>query len=276
MDELKNAVAAKKAELDALRPLRPDMLASLQKHYDVELTYTSNAIEGNTLTSRETAEVIEHGITVGGKRLRDHLEAVDHYDAIQWMRAQVAQGTPLSETTVTELHRRIVLRSQPELAGSYSQYPRRIAGSAAIFPNPAKVPHLMAALGDELTTAPATPEAAFAAHYRLTAIHPFGDGNGRTARLLMNLMLLRGGYPPVAVRPEDRSTYLDALEHGSLTQDVQPFQEFMHQRLDATLGEYVRGFRQALPIDHPRHLSEAEAAWTADERGRRPGLGWER
>ena len=253
IEEIKVLIAARRAALEELRPLKPDLLASLQKYYDVELTYTSNAIEGNALTSRETAEVIEHGLTVGGKRLRDHLEAVDHYDAVQWMRDQAARHTPLGEHTVTELHRRIVLRSQPEMAGVYSGYPRRIAGSAAILPNPAKVPQLMAELGVELASAAMAPEAAFNAHDRLTAIHPFGDGNGRTARLLMNLMLVRGGYPPVAVRPEDRAAYLAALEHGSLTEDRRPFQLFMHERLAATMADYARAFREALPSTAAPH-----------------------
>src|SRR5438105_14669043 len=97
----------------------------------------------------------------------------------------------------------------------------------------------MQAFGAGLETAPSTPDAAFEAHFRLVAIHPFADGNGRTARLLMNLLLLRGGYPPLAVRPEDRGAYLDALEHASLRDDLKPFQTFLHQRLDATLGEYL-------------------------------------
>jgi Fic family protein len=252
-------VEQKKAQLDRLRPLSGGALAQLQKYYDVELTYTSNAIEGNTLTRRETAEVIEHGITVGGKSLRDHLEAVDHYDAVQWMRELARQATPLGENTVCELHRRIVARSQPAIAGIYSPHPRRIAGSPVIFPNPLKIPQLMEEFGAWLASAPATPEGAFVGHFRLTAIHPFSDGNGRTARLLMNLMLIRDGYPPIAVRPEDRKTYLDALERGSLTEDLQPFQNFMHERLDATLGEYLSALQEALPQPDPnrkRNLNE--------------------
>jgi len=247
------SVEDKKAELDHLRPLSSAALRQLQKHYDVELTYTSNAIEGNTLTLRETAEVIEHGITVGGKRLKDHLEAVDHYDALLWMRDQAAESSPLGELVVCELHRRIVARSRPDIAGVYSRLPRRIAGSPVTFPNPAKIPDLMERFGAWLSTAPLDPGTAFDAHFRLTAIHPFGDGNGRTARLLMNLMLIRAGYPPVAVRPEDRKTYLDALERGSLTEDLSPFQSFMHERLDATLTEYLIALREALPpAESPR------------------------
>jgi Fic family protein len=245
----------KKAQLDHLRPLSGGALAQLQKYYDIELTYTSNAIEGNTLTHRETAEVIEHGITVGGKSLRDHLEAVDHYEAVQWMRGLAAQTTSIGEDTMCELHRRIVARSQPTIAGIYSPHPRRIAGSPVIFPNPLKIPKLMEEFGVWLSRASPTPEGAFEAHFRLTAIHPFSDGNGRTARLLMNLMLIRGGYPPIAVRPEDRKRYLDALEQGSLADDLRPFRSFMHERLDATLGAYLSALQEALSRPDPNHNS---------------------
>jgi len=118
-------------------------LRELQKYYDVDLTYTSNAIEGNTLTLRETAEVIDHGITVGGKKLKDHLEAVDHYEAVLWMRELATQTALVGENTVRELNRRIVARSEPAIAGVYSPHHRRIAGSPVIFPNPLKVPELM-------------------------------------------------------------------------------------------------------------------------------------
>ena len=247
LDALLASIATKKAELDRLRPLSSAALRQLQRHYDVELTYTSNAIEGNTLTLRETAEVIEHGVTVGGKRLTDHLEAVDHYDALLWMRGQAEAATPLGEATITELHRRIVARSRPDIAGIYSRLPRRIAGSPVAFPNPAKIPDLMERFGAWLAVAPLDSASAFEAHFRLTAIHPFGDGNGRTARLLMNLMLIRGGFPPIAVRPEDRKLYLDALERGSLAEDLLPFQTLLHERLDATLAEYLSALREALP-----------------------------
>ncbi len=250
-DALIRSIEQKKAQLDRLRPLSAAALVQLQKHYDVELTYTSNAIEGNTLTLRETAEVIEHGITVGGKSLREHLEAVDHYDALLWMRELAATGEPIGEGVMCELHRRIVARSQPGMAGLYSRLPRRIAGSPVVFPNPEKIPALMQDFAAWLKAAASVPAAAFEAHFRLTAIHPFGDGNGRTARLLMNLLLLRQGYPPIAVRPEDRKPYLDALERGSLSGDLRLFQSFMHERLNAVLDEYLSTLAEALPVPDP-------------------------
>ena len=101
--------------------------------------------------------------------------------------------------------------------------------------------------GEWLAKAAPEPATSFDAHFQLVAVHPFTDGNGRTARLLMNLLLVREGYPPVAVRPEDRKTYLDTLEHASMRGDIKPFQTFMHRRLDATLGEYLSALQEALP-----------------------------
>lgn len=239
MDELAATIAAQKEQLDALRPVSQLALLSLQKSYDIDLTYTSNAIEGNTLTLRETAELIEHGITVGGKPLRDHLEAVDHYSAVLWVRDLAATATPINEATVRELHRRIVARSQPDIGGIYSVLPRRIAGSPAVFPNAVKIPQLMKEFGEWLGDTGPEPAGSFDAHFRLVAIHPFSDGNGRTARLLMNLLLLRSGYPPVAVRPADRKTYLDTLEHASIQNDLKPFHTMMQERLIATLADYL-------------------------------------
>ena len=167
------------------------------------------------------------------------------------MRRLAATSTLLGEDTVCELHRRIVARSQPAIAGIYSTLPRRIAGSADVFPNAAKRPDLMDAFGCWLSQAPADPTAAFDGHFRLTAIHPFADGNGRTAWLLMNVMLIWRGYPPVTVRPEDRKAYLDALKTGSVGDDLGPFQARMLTRLDATLDEYLGVLQEALPVPRP-------------------------
>lgn len=236
-----------KAELDGLRPLATRAIAALRAYYDIELTHSSTAIEGNTLTARETAELIEHGITVGGKPLNDHLEVLDHQDALDWVRALAGQDTSLEELTVTELHRRVVLRSRPDIAGIYSQLRRRISGSAVVFPNPAKLPTLMDDFGRWLAATTPSPKAAFQAHYRLVSIHPFADGNGRTARLLMNLILLRAGYPPVAIRPEDRTAYLSALEGAQLAGDYEPYQSMLVRRLHDTLVDYLEVVREAIP-----------------------------
>jgi Fic family protein len=249
MEKLLQDIAAKKAQLDELRPMSPDALKNLEHAYDLELTYTSNAIEGNTLTQIETNLVIEKGITIGGKKLKDHLEAIDHYEAILYVRDVARQDVPLTESDVRSLHALVLKRSDPEIAGSYTTSARYVNtdNGRHYFPTPSEVPALMGDFAAWLNAAPATPETAFNAHHRLVDIHPFSDGNGRTARLLMNLILIRGGFPPVAVRPEDRLAYLKALQDSQAGQGDADFKQLLYERLDATLGEYLSALRQALP-----------------------------
>jgi Fic family protein len=246
-NNLMQRIALLKRQFDELRPSKTEQLPpDLQRTYDIELTYTSNAIEGNTLTLGETADLIEHGITVGGKSLKDHMEVVDHYDTVQWMRSMASGTAPLDENVITEMHRRIVARSRPEIAGVYSQYARRVVGSPMVFPNPMKIPALMEKLGKDLSRSDNRPATAFDMHYRLVTIHPFDDGNGRTARLLMNLMLIRSGYVPVPVRPEDRQEYRESLKKAQLEQNkaAPGFQAFMHLRLESVLQQYVNDLGQ--------------------------------
>jgi len=245
MEKLLQDIAAKKAELDRLRPLAPNGLTNLEHSHDIELTYTSNAIEGNTLTAIETTMVIEQRITVAGKPLKDHLEAVDHYDAIRYVRERARRGEPLTEMDVRNLHRLVMLRSDPETAGRYADQGRYVLTDTGrhAFPSPAEIPALMGDFAAWLHAVPDTPEIAFTAHRRLVDIHPFNDGNGRTARLLMNLLLIRGFYPPVAVRPEDRPAYLRALQEAGTAS----FDRLLYERLDATLGESLSALRKALP-----------------------------
>jgi Fic family protein len=241
-------IAAKKAELDRLRPQAPHGLENLNHSHDLELTYTSNAIEGNTLSAAETRMVIEHGITIGGKRLKDHLEAIDHFEALHYVRELARQAVPLREADIRNLHRLVMQRSDPGMAGRYANQGRYVETDSGRhhFPSPAEVPALMGDFAQWLGAAPATPESAFAAHRRLLEIHPFNDGNGRTARLLMNLILLRGGYPPVAVRPQDRPAYIAALQDAHAGRGIEPFDKLLYERLGATLGESLSALREAL------------------------------
>ncbi len=228
-----------KRQLDVLRPLHGEALKNLEDWYDVELTYTSNAIEGNTLTRSETAIVIEKGITVRGKPLKDHEEAVDHFEALKFVRNLVADPRPINEADVRDIHRLVVARTQNGEAGQYSKYERRISGSLLVLPSPEKIAPLMSAFGTWLSEAKPTPENAVKAHIDLVTIHPFSDGNGRTARLLMNLLLMRGGYPPIIIHPEDRPDYIDYLERAQLTGDISVFQSFIYERLLHSLRKYL-------------------------------------
>jgi Fic family protein len=253
IDSLLRQIAAKKARLDRLRPLSPEALSNLEHYYDLEITYTSNAIEGNTLSPVETTLVIEQGVTIGGKPLKDHLEALDHYDAIRYVRTLAREPAPLTESDVRNLHRLVVQRSRPDIAGRYADLARYVRTETGrySFPSPAEIPALMGDFARWLSAAPATPEVGFTAHRRLAEIHPFNDGNGRTARLLMNLILIRAGYPPIAVRPEDRPAYIRALQQAQAGQGSESFDFLLYDRLDATLGEYLSVLSSsALEIQH--------------------------
>jgi Fic family protein len=247
MDRLRQQTAVKKSELDRLRARSPHALGNLEHVHDLELTYTSNAIEGNTLSAAETMLVIEQGITIGGKPLQDHLEAIDHHEAIAYVRELARQGTPLTEADLRTLHSLVVKRSVPDIAGRYADQGRYVLtdGGRHSFPLPAEVPPLMGDFVAWLRAAPATPETAFAAHRGLVDIYPFNDGNGRTARLLMNLLLLRDGYPPVAVRPEDRPSYINALQQAQAGQGEAAFNRLLYERLVATLSEYIAALQAA-------------------------------
>lgn len=246
MSSLLDSIADKKNRLDRLHPLPPEALSKLEHYCDVEITYTSNAIEGNTLSPVETTLVIEKGVTIGGKPLGDHLEALDHYDAIRYVRELGRETTPLTESGVCNLHRLVMQRSRPDIAGRYADMARRTRTESGSyeFPTPAEIPALMSDFGQWLGRAPDTPETAFTAHRRLVDIHPFNDGNGRTARLLMNLILIRAGYPPVAVRPEDRLDYIRGLQQWQAGQGKGSLDSLLSERLDAALEEYLGVLQQ--------------------------------
>lgn len=233
--------AAKKDRLDRLRSLPPEALTNLEHYYDIEITYASNAIEGNTLSAVETTLVIEKGVTIGGKPLKDHLEALDHYDAMRYVRVLAREDESVTESVIRNLNRLVMLRSRPGIAGQYADLARfvRTETGRYEFPSPAEIPALMGGLSAWLRPAPATPATAFDAHRRLVDIHPFNDGNGRTARLLMNLLLIRAGYPPIAVRPEDRAAYIRALQQSQAGHGNEAFDALLYERLDATLEDYL-------------------------------------
>ncbi len=239
-------LAAQKTELDQLRPLTRASIIELERWYDVELTYTSNAIEGNTLTRSETAIVLEKGFTVSGKPLRDHMEAVGHKDALDYIRALALHNEPIHEMAVRQIHHLLLARSAPDHAGSYSKVQRMISGSSLILPSPGEIGPLMSDFGRWLSEAPVNAETAFAAHEKLVRIHPFTDGNGRTARLLMNLVLFKSGYPPVVIGPEHRLDYISGLEAVQLRNDHDAYRHFMTERLAASLDHYISVLRKAL------------------------------
>jgi Fic family protein len=240
----------KKAELDVFRKdeksLPAVMARNLEDWFRIELTYTSNAIEANTLTRQETALVVEKGLTVGGKTLQEHLEATNHAKALDWVRelAERRKGK-ISEHELLEIHRLILKGIDDDNAGCYRTVPVRISGSEVILPNPRKVPDLMEDFGKWLTKAKMEHPVHFAAeaHYQLVTIHPYADGNGRTGRLLMNLILMMHGFPPAIIRKRDRLGYLNALETAELGGPKDKFYELILKSVERSLDVYLKAIK---------------------------------
>lgn len=232
----------KRKELDDLKPLPAAFRMNLDEWFKVELTYTSNAIEGNTLSRQETALVIEKGLTVEGKSLREHLEAVNHAEAIQFIREHLIRKkrAEIKEKDILELHRFILSKINDSESGRYRRVPVRIAGSTVILPNPLKVPDLMTDFMKWLhrSNDPVIQIAADA-HFKFVSIHPFVDGNGRVARLLMNLILMQEDFPPALIRKEDRKAYLNALEKGQTKNHLDDYYDVIYSAIDRSLDIYL-------------------------------------
>jgi Fic family protein len=204
-----------KGWLDSFRPLSAAILAELKQQYDVKFTYNSNAIEGNTLTQSETALVLEKGITIGGKTLREHLEVVGHKDAIDYIETLAQQESRIGEWEIRQIHFLILRAIAPSEAGQYRTLDVKASGTNYVYPPHYLLSELMLQFASWLDSSEAKTlhplEYATEAHLRFVSIHPFLDGNGRTARLLTNLLLLRAGYPIVILLSQIRKAYIDAI-----------------------------------------------------------------
>jgi Fic family protein len=240
-------ITRKHAQLQSARPLPPEAVTSLEAWFRVELTYSSNAIEGNTLSRAETAVVLEKGITVAGKPLKDHLEAANHAAAYDWIKSLIKKKPhQIDASVILHIHKLVLNGIDDHGAGAYRRVPVRIAGSPVIMPNPAKVPDLMDAFFDWLGGKPKLHPAQLAAeaHYRLVTIHPFSDGNGRTARLLMNLILMQSGYPPAMIHPKDRASYIRALEQAQMGGSLDDFEDVIAKAIERSLDIYLKAIKQ--------------------------------
>lgn len=235
-------ITQKKQLLDTFRPLSMGLAKNLYDWFRVELTYTSNAIEGNTLTRRETAVVIEKGLTIGGKSLVEHLEATNHVKALDYVNSLIQKKTyEILPNDILAIHKMILDGIDDENAGRFRNIPVRISGSAVIMPNHRKVPKLMDEFYVWLKNENILHPVAFAgeAHYRLVSIHPFVDGNGRAARLLMNLILMMQGYPPAIIRKKDRLIYLASLEKAQLGGPKDDYDKIILKAANRSLDIYL-------------------------------------
>ncbi len=250
-------IVEKRRELDDLRPLPKNVLGKLKKQFAIELAYNSNAIEGNTLTLKETQLVIEEGITVKGKPLREHFEAINHQKAFELLEGIVNKKSKITEDVIKDMHKIILSGIDDDYAGRYRNINVRILGAIKSPPRFEKVPKKMKEYVDYVNTNPDklnVIELSALIHYGLVEIHPFTDGNGRTARLLMNLFLMRHGYPVTMVLKVDRKKYYSRLKEADKG-DVSPFVDFTGRAVERSLNLYLDVFKTG-----SRYMSLAEAS----------------
>lgn len=231
----------KKQLLDKYRPFSEKVINNLLEWFKVELTYSSNAIEGNTLSRLETAIVLEKGVTIGGKLLKEHLEATNHAKAFDFI-LSLARNSQITEYDILEIHKIVLSGIEDEYAGRYRDVRVKIAGSDVVFPNHTKIPELMAIFVSKINNEQDPIKKALYAHYELVTIHPFIDGNGRSARLLMNLLLMQNGFPPAIIKPKDRLKYLKSLEIAQLGGVDDSYVEFITKAMNRSLDIYIKAF----------------------------------
>ena len=230
---------AKRAELNNRRPLTQGEVKQLQEEFLIEFTYCSTAIEGNTLTLRETAMVLE-GITIDQKPLKDHLEAVGHRDAFLYLQKLIEADIKISERVIKEIHS-LVLMDRPEDKGIYRRIPVTIAGASNETSQPYLIPEHTERLIKEYSKTKLHPiESAAMFHLKFEGIHPFVDGNGRTGRLIMNFTLMQNGYPPINVKFNDRKRYYkcfdDYFRDNNPLPMIRMIAEYVEERLDQYLN----------------------------------------
>ncbi len=234
----------KLAKLNKLRPLPKSAVQKLREKFQIEMTYNSNAIEGNSLTLKETFLVINEGITVKGKPLKDHLEAKDHHAALEYLYDLVDKNKKhtISEMLIRNLHHIIIQETDKEWAGKYRNANVIIGGAKHTPPDALQVPHKMRDLINWLNAQKGKTdimELAALLHHRLVFIHPFFDGNGRTARLAMNLLLMQAGYPLVIILKNDRKKYYDVLDKAD-SGKYEPLVKFISQSIERSLDIYIK------------------------------------
>ena len=229
-------------EINKHRPLTDYLLQQIKEYYRIGLTYSSNALEGNTLTESETKIVLEEGITIGGKPLKDHLEAIGFSDAYNYI-YECSKNKTISSDDIKKLHKLFYYRINTKEAGSYRQVKAFITGSKYALPNPETVTPLMKDFVKKLSIWQAEKhpvECAALAHKEFVFIHPFIDGNGRVARLLMNLVLLQAGYTIAIIPPILRSEYIAALEKAHV--EDSSFIHLIARMVKETQKDYLRLF----------------------------------
>lgn len=238
-ESLLEQIDRKKKELDGRRPLTEGELERLNEEFTVEYTYNSNAIEGNTLTLRET-DLVLRGLTINRKPLKDHMEAVGHKEAFDYICELVQEKSPLSEKVIKQVHF-LVLADKRQDRGVYRRVPVRIMGAQH---EPVQ-PYLIQPKMEELLCDYAADQSHMVTklarfHIEFERIHPFIDGNGRTGRLLVNLELMKAGYPPIDIKFKDRLAYYQAFDDYHVKQSVSAMEKLFAGYLNARLDMDLR------------------------------------
>ena len=229
----------KKLELDGRRPLTAGEVERLNEEFIIEYTYNSNAIEGNTLTLRET-DLVLRGLTIDKKPLKDHMEAVGHKEAFEFVSELVKNNVPISESVIKQIHY-LVLADKKEDRGVYRRVPVRIMGAQhepvqpyLIAPKMEELLHTFAESTEHIVTKLAR------FHIEFEGIHPFIDGNGRTGRLLINLELMKAGYPPIDIKFTDRITYYNAFDEYHVKHNLSAMENLFAGYINARLDMYLK------------------------------------
>jgi Fic family protein len=240
------SIDEKKSRLDALRPLNNEQLNNLKKLYDVDLTYNSNAIEGSTLTYSETKLILNEGLTIGGKKINEHLEAINHKEAIDFIESlSNASTNDIKLKEILDIHYLILKGINTSEAGKFRTREvgvRKSDGEIYHFTNPLKVQEQMEQFVIWLQTQSQIHPVVLATltHYKFVSIHPFIDGNGRTARLLMNLVLLQNGYPQAVIKVVNRAEYILAIEKAQSENSLDDFYFVIANAVGESLDAYLQ------------------------------------
>ncbi len=238
-ESLLSLINDKKAALDACRPLTEGEAERLAQEFVVEYTYNSNAIEGNTLTLRET-DLVLRGLTIGEKPLKDHLEVVGHKEAFDFVRELAREQQPLTETVIKQIHA-LVLADKKDDRGVYRRIPVYIAGAKTTPVQPYLIaPKMERLIADYQNGKGPIVSRLARLHLEFESIHPFIDGNGRTGRLIINLELMKAGFPPIDIKFTDRKAYYNAFDAYAGKQSVSAmenlFARYLNERLDTYLN----------------------------------------
>jgi len=242
--KLATRLEEKLKKLNSMRPLPKSAVKKLQNQFRIEMTYNSNAIEGNSLTLKETFLVINEGINVKGKPLKDHLEAKDHHAALQYLYELVEKGKrhTISERLIRTLHQIIMQETDKEWAGIYRNSNVIIGGASHTPPDALDVPRKMQGFINWIKESKKNLhiiELSALIHHKLVHIHPFFDGNGRTSRIMMNLLLMQSGFPLVIILKNDRKKYYDVLDRAD-KEDYKPLVRFITQAVERSLDLYLK------------------------------------